>query len=369
MSAFCGGQAVVSNVVLSNDIKATLNALKNIGADFVINKNNVTFSGFNLKNNAVIDCGECGSTFRFFIPICAMLGIKTQFIGSERLGERGYEDIITAMGSKVNFDKTSGLPLNINGNYDMDEITINGNMSSQFVSGIMLGAYASNKKITINLTGQLVSRGYVDMTIQTLKQFGCEVVEEKNSFAIIPKKIDGKQYDLMPEVDYSNLAFWEVGGVHLPIAQDNSKQGDKIVLEIVKKAEHGLAFDIDISNIPDLAPIFGVLLAKLKGTSTLKNCARLRIKECDRLKATAAELAKLGADIVEKDTSLSINGVENLRGAEVESHGDHRMAMTLAIASSRAIGEVKIIGAHSVSKSYPNFFDDFIRLGGRVVKA
>ncbi len=364
MSAFCGGQAVVSNVVLSNDIKATLNALKNIGADFVINKNNVTFSGFNLKNNAVIDCGECGSTFRFFIPICAMLGIKTQFIGSERLGERGYEDIITAMGSKVKFDKTSGLPLNINGNYDMDEITINGNMSSQFVSGIMLGAYASNKKISINLTGQLVSRGYVDMTIQTLKQFGCKVVEEKNSFAIIPKKIDGKQYDLMPEVDYSNLAFWEVGGVHLPIAQDNSKQGDKIVLEIVKKAEHGLAFDIDISNIPDLAPIFGVLLAKLKGTSTLKNCARLRIKECDRLAATCEILNAFGikASIVGDDLVV-VGGTVKGR-VIVDSYGDHRMAMTAAILATFADGKVTVKNAQVVKKSYPDFWEDYVTLGG-----
>ena len=174
-------------------------------------------------------------------------------------------------------------------------------------------------------------------------------MEEKNSFAIIPKKIDGKQYDLMPEVDYSNLAFWEVGGVHLPIAQDNSKQGDKIVLEIVKKAEHGLAFDIDILR---------------EGHTDIINLARLRIKECDRLAATCEILNAFGikASIVGDDLVV-VGGTVKGR-VIVDSYGDHRMAMTAAILATFADGKVTVKNAQVVKKSYPDFWEDYVTLGG-----
>ncbi len=219
--------------------------------------------------------------------------------------------------------------------------------------------------------------GYIDLTLTALCQFGIEILNEEYQRFYIK---GGQKYapcDYYIEGDYSQAAFFEVADylgndVRQIGLNKDSLQGDKVIVDFVEKlrssgADEHLVFDGE--DCPDIIPIFALACCLREGHTDIINLARLRIKECDRLKATAAELAKLGADIVEKDTSLSINGVENLRGAEVESHGDHRMAMTLAIASSRAIGEVKIIGAHSVSKSYPNFFDDFIRLGGRVVKA
>ncbi len=366
MSAFCGGNAVVNNVTFSNDIIATLNALNSLGVNFEVNKNCVKFAGVNLKNNIKIDCCESGSTFRFFIPICAMLGINATFEGSSRLGERGYSDIITAMSDSISFDKNVGLPLSISGKFSRDKIVINGGMSSQFISGIMMGAFATKINICIQIDGNLVSSGYVDMTIQVIEQFGGKVTKIKNGFEVNCEDIKAKNYDLYPEIDYSNLAFWEVAGVHFPLPKDNSKQGDKIVLDIVKKASKGKAFDIDIDTIPDLAPIFGVLLANMQGVSTLKNCARLRVKECDRLNATAEVLNKFGIEANISGDDLVITGGKIKGGVKLNSYGDHRMAMMQAIMATFADSKVLIENAQVVSKSYPNFWEDYITLGGDI---
>jgi len=170
----------------------------------------------------------------------------------------------------------------------------------------------------------------------------------------------------VPEVDYSNLAFWEVAGVHLPLANDNSKQRDKIVLDIVRRAQNGVAMEIDIDDIPDLAPIFGVLLARLKGKSVLKNCARLKIKECDRLAATAEILNKFGIKAVICGDDLEIYGGTIKGGVEVDSYGDHRMAMMAAIMASFAKEKVVIKNAQVCAKSYPDFWEKYLALGGDI---
>lgn len=366
LSAFCGGKAKVNNICFSDDILATLGALKNLGAKYEICKNSAIFDGFFANNNIQIDCNESGSTFRFFVPICAMLGINAKFIGSKRLGERGYENIVKAMGSQVKFDKLAGLPLCISGKFDKDEIYIGGDMSSQFISGIMMGAFATDKKLTIHLNGGLVSRGYVDMTIQAIKSFGGDVVTIEDGFEVLPRVSSISSIQNTPEVDYSNLAFWEVAGVHLPIEEDNSKQRDKVILDIIKQSRNSLMLNIDIDETPDLAPIFGVLLANLKGTSTLENCARLRVKECDRLAATQEVLTKFGVKATIEGDNLKIEGGAFKGGITLDSYGDHRMAMMIAIAACFADGPVTLCNAQVVKKSYPNFWDDYVALGGEI---
>ncbi len=366
MSAFCGAMTEVKNVTFSNDILATLKALSSLGAKFKINKNSVQFNGLFYESSAKIDCGESGSTLRFFIPICSMLGVSTQFVGSKRLGERGYADIIEAFGEQIKFDKKSGFPLNIKGEFTGKDIYINGNISSQFVSGIMMGAIIAKKSVNIHLTSELVSRGYVDMTIEVIKQFGSDLKQTEDGFEVICKNKVSIGCEFVPEVDYSNLAFWEVAGVHLPLANDNSKQRDKIVLDIVRRAQNGVAMEIDIDDIPDLAPIFGVLLARLKGKSVLKNCARLKIKECDRLAATAEILNKFGIKAVICGDDLEIYGGTIKGGVEVDSYGDHRMAMMAAIMSSFAKEKVVIKNAQVCAKSYPDFWEKYLALGGDI---
>lgn len=366
LAAFCGEKVSVNNVSMSDDIIATLNALKSIGAKFVIEDGVVKFDGFSVKPSATIDCKESGSTLRFFLPICGMLGINATFIGSKRLGERGYKDIIRAMSPQVTFDKNGGFPLEISGTFEDSEINISGEISSQYISGIMLGAYAAKRQITIRVAGKLSSVGYVEMTIDAIKKFGGKVIKKQGCFEVFPKSENVKELNFMPEVDYSNLAFWEVAGVHLPLKDDNSLQRDKVILDFVKLAEKGVAFDVDVDQTPDLAPIFGVLLSNLKGVSTLKNCARLRAKECDRLLATAEVLNAFGvkADIVGDD--LSIVGGKAKGNVTLDSYGDHRMAMMIAIMACFADGKVTVKNAQVVRKSYPNFWEDYKALGGEI---
>lgn len=365
-AAFCGKRCYIKNVCFSDDILATLGALKSIGAKFDCNSDSVIFDGIDIKNNVEIDCNESGSTFRFFIPICAMLGINARFVGSQRLGERGYKDVVLAMRDKVDFDKDCGLPLNIRGAYDSDEIRISAQMSSQFVSGIMLGAFAAKRKIKLHIEGGLVSGGYVDMTIDVIRNFGGDVTQLKDGFEVLPPTKTVERQEFFAEVDYSNLAFWEVAGVHLPLPCDTSKQCDKVILDVIKMADDGKAFDIDVDANPDLAPIFGVLLANLKGESVLKNCGRLRVKECDRFAATKQVLNAFNIAATAEGDNLRIVGGSMCGGITLDSYGDHRMAMMIAIAACFASGDVTLRNAQVVKKSYPNFWEDYIALGGRI---
>ncbi len=381
------GRSVVSNVSMSDDIIATVDCMRNLGANIISHGDKLEVVGIDtrLDRELTFDCNESGSTLRFMLPIALSLnGGVNKFVGRGKLGERPmdiYKDICMSQG--IAYEDRSlqnpqrHLDIVVKGNLKSGKFIVDGGVSSQFITGLMFALPTLEGDSEIVINGKLQSVGYIDLTLTALCQFGIEILNEEYQRFYIK---GGQKYapcDYYIEGDYSQAAFFEVAeylgnDVRQIGLNKDSLQGDKVIVDFVEKlrssgADEHLVFDGE--DCPDIIPIFALACCLREGHTDIINLARLRIKECDRLKATAAELAKLGADIVENDTSLSINGVENLRGAEVESHGDHRMAMTLAIASTRAIGEVKIIGAHSVSKSYPNFFDDFIRLGGRVVKA
>lgn len=381
------GRSVVSNVSMSDDIIATVECMRNLGANIILHGDKLEVVGIDkrLDRELTFDCNESGSTLRFMLPIALSLnGGVNKFVGRGKLGERPmdiYKDICT--GQDIIYEDRSRqnpkryLDLVVKGNLKSGKFIVDGGVSSQFITGLMFALPTLEGDSEIVISGKLQSVGYIDLTLTALRQFGIEILNEGYQRFYIK---GGQKYapcDYYIEGDYSQAAFFEVANylgnsVRQIGLNKDSLQGDKVIVDFVERlrasgADERLVFDGE--DCPDIIPIFALACCLREGHTDIINLARLRIKECDRLKATAAELAKLGADIVEKDTSLSINGVEKLRGAEVDSHGDHRMAMMLAIASTRAIGEVKITGAHSVSKSYPNFFDDFIRLGGRVAKA
>ena len=381
------GRSVVSNVSMSDDIIATVDCMRNLGANIISHGDKLEVVGIDtrLDRELTFDCNESGSTLRFMLPIALSLnGGVNKFVGRGKLGERPmdiYKDICTSQ--DIMYEDRSlqnpqrHLDIVVKGNLKSGKFIVDGGVSSQFITGLMFALPTLEGDSEIVINGKLQSVGYIDLTLTALCQFGIEILHEEYQRFYIK---GGQKYapcDYYIEGDYSQAAFFEVADylgndVRQIGLNKDSLQGDKVIVDFVEKLRSSGADDrlvFDGEDCPDIIPIFALACCLREGHTDIINLARLRIKECDRLKATAAELAKLGADIVENDTSLSINGVENLRGAEVESHGDHRMAMMLAIASTRAIGEVKIIGAHSVSKSYPNFFDDFIRLGGRVVKA
>lgn len=368
-AGFCGKKIKIKNCLQSEDILATINALKSLGVKVEMQDNVAIFDGIELNKECVIDCNECGSTFRFFVPICAFLGVKTKFVGSKRLGERGYEDIVQALKTQVSFDKIQGLPLCIEGQFNEEKICINGNISSQFVSGIMLASFCKNKKTTIILNSELSSKSYVDMTIDVIEKFGGKVQKTQNGFVVLEKTQEIIKDEFFAEVDYSNLAFWKVAGVDIELTEDNSLQADKKILQIADEIKNGKNQTIDVDNIPDLAPILGVLLAKNEGEHKLINCARLKIKECDRLNATCQMLNEFGVKCQVVDDELYINscGLDSeIKNITISSFNDHRMAMAESILASFVNGGVVIKDAQVVKKSYPNFWEDYLRLGGNI---
>ena len=303
----------------------------------------------------------------------ALCGGGAVFCGTERLISRGvgvYEDILRPRGIEFSVGKTE---IGVSGRLSPGEYSIPGGVSSQFISGMlfalpMLGGYS-----TVNVIPPFESRGYVDITVAAQRRFGVTVEQTgENGFFIR----GGQSYlpaDVTVEGDWSQAAFFYAleadggaGTVTVTGLDPDSLQGDREILRITEEfIRTGKGFDINASQIPDLVPIMSVLACFGEGTSYIRGCERLRIKECDRLAVTSGELSKLGADIRVEGDTLVIKGVKELKGGECECWTDHRIAMSISIASQKCASPVILKGAECVSKSYPTFFDDFKMLGGK----
>ena len=304
-----------------------------------------------------------------------------KFNGKGRLPERPLDDyfeIFDKCGVRYSSPAGKYLPLYISGDIKFDEIYVKGNTSSQFITGLIFCGLVNPVKVSI--TTELQSKPYVDITVDVLRKFGCIINEKGNTYEIEkrPTKID--EYNV--ERDWSQAAFFMCaaainGSVTIRNMNMESAQGDMEIISLLKKFGakvtingsdltveksdmHGI--DIDVGNIPDLVPTLSVLACFAKGRTKIHNAARLRIKESDRLQAMYDELTKLGADIEIGDDYLIINGGKSLHGAEVDSHNDHRIAMAMAVASCGCKGDIILTGYNAVSKSYPNFFEDWSSL-------
>lgn len=388
-------ESIIRNFSMSKDMEATISGMSLLGAEIKelaaidgLKKELWVKGGFSKEEDVIIDCIESGSTLRFLIPISLISSGSTTFKGHGRLVSRPldpYYEIFEEQG--IEYDLEGGqLPLTIKGALRSGEFAIDGKVSSQFLSGLMFSLPLLKGKSMLIIPNELESKGYVDLTIDTLRQFG--VVVDNNEY----KKFEingGQRYkgtDITIEGDYSQAAFWLVGGiigkkVRCKGIRRDSLQGDRAIVEIIKNMKGRLSVGddlvvashsetksmiIDVAQCPDLVPILAVLGTLSKGTTELINGARVRIKESDRLKAISSELNKLGADISETSEGLIIKGVSKLTGGEVDSWNDHRIAMALAIAATRAEGEVIIKDSGAVDKSYPSFWEDFKSLGGIV---
>ncbi len=305
---------------------------------------------------------------RFLIPVAAALGTEAEFHGRAKLPERPITPYFTELTKNGIIFNTKSMPYKISGQLQAGDYSLAGDISSQFISGLLFALPLLDGDSRIIITSPLQSKPYVDITIAELNKFGVKAEETDYGYFVAGNQSFAPQNTVI-EADMSQAAFFvtanalgsdiEIEGLNM-----NSLQGDKAIIDIVQNA-NGNAFDVDASQIPDLVPILTVLAAFSKGTSHITNCGRLRLKECDRLAVTALELNKLGAKITENTDSLTIEGVEKIHGGICESHVDHRIPMSLAIASTRATEPVTINGAECVSKSYPNFFEDFTALGGK----
>lgn len=372
-AALAEGISVISGVSMSKDIEATIGAMTALGAEFSVDGTTVTVSGISSRmDKAVIDCNESGSTLRFVIPIAAALGTDSRFIGRGRLPQRPIDIYTRELGKNGIKFLTETMPYDITGTLKGGIFEIEGNVSSQFVTGLLFALPLLEGNSEIRLTSHLESRPYVDITIDILRRFGITVESSENGFRIVGGQ-KYKPYDYRVEGDYSQAAFFYVAnalGSEVNIANlvPDSVQGDRKILEILNETCYNGSigcYRADCSDIPDLVPILAVLGAFGSGESVIYNAQRLRIKESDRLVTTAAMLNELGGDVAVTEDGLIIRPTGRMHGGTIDSAGDHRIVMAAAIAATKTDGAVIIRGAEAAEKSYPDFFKDYIHLGGK----
>lgn len=377
------GKSLISNVALSDDIIATIECMRNLGAKITAKDGVLEIEGGRQKLpfDLTFDCKESGSTLRFILPIALAMGSgKNTFVGRGKLGERPmtiYENICKEQGidyiDSSLLNEKHLLDLSVKGKLTSGEYHVDGGVSSQFITGLLFALSLLDEDSKIFIQGNLQSVGYLDLTLSVLKDFGIDIENDGYKVFNVKGSQGFKARDYYIEGDYSQAAFYEVANylgndIDMQGLNADSLQGDKVIVDFVgrlKSANKDEILTFDGGNCPDIIPVFALACCLRDGHTDIVNISRLRIKECDRLSATAEELGKLGAKITHGEDYLSIDGVKRLKGGVVDSHGDHRMAMTLAIASVVADGEVEIIGAQSVSKSYPDFFEHFQKLGGK----
>ena len=371
-AALADGESKIYNLLDCVDITdATIGALTALGAEIEQCDGYTRVKGIGkAPTEAYIDCHESGSTLRFIMPIAAALGCRSSFDGTANLPNRPitpYFDQFEKHGVKF---LTTKMPYVTEGKLTGGVYEIAGNISSQFITGFLFALSLLEEDSVIKITSPLESKPYIDLTIDAMKAFGVTVEEGENEYRIK----GGQKYipcDYTVEADMSQAAFFCVAKalgaeLDIPGLNYNSLQGDREILRITDEfMKTGKAFDVNASQIPDLVPVLTVLGCFAEGTSYIRGCERLRIKESDRLAVTSEELNKLGANVrVENGDMLVIEGMKMLKGGECDCHTDHRIPMSLAVASQRCENAVVLRGAECVSKSYPTFFEDFRKLGG-----
>lgn len=381
------GKSIIRPIDLSNDINATIDCMRKLGADITVDGDTLTVDGTNVFNmgKTILDCGESGSTLRFLIPVAAAGGVESTFIGHGKLPERPigvYGDCLPEKG--ISLYTANGLPLEIKGRLRNGIYEIPGNISSQFITGLMLALPLLDGDSEIRLTSEAQSVGYIDMTIGIMKNFGVNIEKDGCGW-----KIKGGQ-KYIPQIftvegDWSHAAFYmTAAALGSEICIDNlsmtSSQGDKECVEIYRRfgaeitenngkitirPDKLVGIEIDAENIPDMVPALSVAAALAKGKTIIRGAARLRIKECDRLAAMTDGLSRLGANIIETEDGLIIDGVDVLHSGEVDGYNDHRIVMSFAMAAIGCNGDIIISDMESVNKSYPSFFEDYRELGGK----
>lgn len=378
--ALSRGKGKIDNVEISKDIMATLKCLEDLGVDFFIKENQINLDAtkFGQRRDRVLKPEESGSTLRFFIPITLLFDEVYEFRGSTSLMKRPlniYEELFKDLDIMMYRDSLESLV--IKGKLEPGSFTMRGDVSSQFVSGMLMVMPLLSGESTLTVTGELESAAYVNMTIDVMKEFGINVVQKNQTYYV-----EGNQHyqarDYHVEGDYSQAAFFLAAGalagdVTVTSLDPTSVQGDMEIIRILKKMGADLSYidqsyrvkkkplkgmEIGIAQIPDLAPILGVLLSLSEGGGKLINGRRLRYKESNRIEATIDLINTLGGDAKEVDDSIEIKGFKKLKGGRVSSFRDHRMVMAAAIAALRCEEPVIIEDYRAVSKSYPDFFKD-----------
>lgn len=388
-AALSSGTSRIDNIILSKDIEVTSQCMRNFGADLKFDQSTMHVNGMGQSfkmTSQIMDCHESGSTLRFLIPLALLSNQLTTFVGNGQLIYRPLDPYFKILDDQnITYEYDQKLPLTLKGQLKPGQFKLPGDVSSQFITGLLYALPLLDGDSEILITSPLESVGYVDLTIDVLKQFGIDIEHDKHQKYWIKGQQSYENRDYRVEGDFSQVAFWLVAGLlngdlTCEDMSQTSKQGDQAVLDIIKDMAGTYAFEedkihikkqklratlIDGSQCPDIIPVLTVLASVSQGQTKIINAERLRIKECDRLKAISTELNKLGADIEELEDGLIINGVESLKGGHVEGWNDHRIVMSMAVAALVAKGDVFIKGCDAITKSYPHFFEDYKSLGGQ----
>lgn len=382
--------------VTSEDIDATARCLAALGAEITRTADGFLVKPirFPLPAAPVLDCGESGSTLRFLLPIAAVIpALPIRFVRRGRLAQRPlsplYEELIRH-GAKLPDDPATE-PLTVCGPITAGEYTLAANVSSQFVSGLLLAFPLSYARCTLTLTGTVESADYIRITTSVMKRFGMrvDVTEDERTYSLIPciYRSPGK---IDVEGDWSNAALWLCAGAigKAPVTvtgmDTNSPQGDRRILDVLRQFGADVSvcgnavtvspapltgITFDAAQIPDLVPAISAVAAAAKGETVITGIARLRLKESDRAAAIEEMLTALGADVTAEDDRLIIRGGKPLHGGTVSSVRDHRMVMCAALCSLIADGTVAVTDAQSIAKSYPGFAADWHKLGGIITRS
>ena len=380
------GISKIENISFSDDIIATIEAMKKLGAkiekkdNYLLIDGSKTFDKEYLNNNSEIDCNESGSTLRFLFPLSIVKENKILFKGKGKLFKRPLSPYFE------NFDKYQIKYSHINENEILldgvlksGEYQIDGNISSQFITGLLFSLPLLNGNSKVIIKGKLESSSYIDITLDCLSKFGVKIINNSYQEFIIEGNQTYKSRNFEVEADYSQVAFFLVANsigsdIKINGLNSNSLQGDKKIIDFISEIDNWNKNEklmLNGSETPDIIPILTLKACISKKEIEIINIARLRIKESDRLKATVEELSKLGFDLIEKEDSILINSRKNFTHDNKEfvslsSHSDHRIAMTIAIASTCYEEEIILDNLDCVKKSYPNFWEVFLSLGGKI---
>lgn len=374
----------------SRDIDATAACLRALGAEIEAQDDALTVRPIRAVPEGLLHlhCGESGSTLRFLLPLCGALGVQAAFHMEGRLPERPLAPLDAQLRAHGMTLRQEGSLLYVGGQLRGGDFTLPGDVSSQYISGLLLALPRIDGESRLTVTGTLQSAGYVDMTLEALRLSGVSIEAAQNAF-----RIPGDQRFCLPETlsvegDWSSAAFFlcagafSAHGVRVRGLRTDSTQGDRAVLTLLRRfgaqveeqtdcvlvrrgALRGTR--INAAQIPDLVPALAVTAAGAEGQTVIENAARLRLKESDRLQTTAVLLRALGAAVTELPDGLVIEGGRPLSGGTVSACGDHRIAMSAAIAAALAEAPVTVSGAESVEKSYPRFWNDLRSLKGDAV--
>ena len=384
-AALSEGVGRVSPFCTSKDLRATADCLKALGMNIAEDEKGYTVSRGETKMGGVLDFNESGSTARFLLPIAAALGADITAVGKGRLPERPMDTLTKLFrehGVEVSSDK---LPMTLKGKMTGGDFRLPGNISSQYISGLLLAAPLMDEDVNIIITTPLESVGYIDMTVSAMKKYGVEVEETVSGWRV-SKEQKYKNADTVIEGDWSQAAFFmsaaAIGSdIKIKGLDFVSLQGDMAALDVFAAFGASISIENDVlhikrgelrgievnaRDIPDMVPAIAVTAAFAKGKTVIHSAERLRIKESDRIKTTLAVLTAMGIKTEEKPDGMIIYGGQP-RGAVIDGANDHRIVMSAAVGAAFAEGESIITGTDAINKSYPEFFEDFKKIGGKAI--